>query len=163
MTGLPWLFIDMDGVVNRQVSDEVAICNRIQLAVDNRGPIGHRSFWFNPADRELLHRAQADFRLAWATWRDDAEDLLNQWFGLDLRAVDFYLSKDYDSKVPGLWRRAGSAPFVWLDDDVTSADEHFLSLTDVPHLVIRVDPEVGLTSDHFDEARSWAQEVSWST
>ncbi|BEL05013.1 hypothetical protein Q0Z83_032040 [Actinoplanes sichuanensis] len=51
---------------------------------------------------------------------------------------------------------AAGRPFVWLDDEVTETDRHWVrDFHEGPALVHRVDPYAGLTADDFAAVSAW--------
>ena len=53
----------------------------------------------------------------------------------------------------------GQTPFVWFEDDADAV----ASLARQPglgrHLVVKIDPVIGLTSSHVEQARAWLDDL----
>lgn len=121
--------------------------------------------WLNAAHGQLLRRltADTDTELVWATyWCENANDWIAPRLGLPRLPFVPIPQRPYDSELSlGAWKArhvaswAGERPFVWFEDepDVT---ECLITEEGVGrHLLVPVDPLVGLTEDHLDQARSW--------
>ncbi|RKN26209.1 HAD domain-containing protein [Micromonospora musae] len=99
--------------------------------------------------------------LVWATtWMSDANDVLAPLLGLPpLPVVDW---PDADEvgvlhwKTRGLVEWAQGRPFVWVDDEISHADQQWVSTNyPGPTLLHRVDPHRGLTEQDFAAIESW--------
>ncbi|MDI6099606.1 HAD domain-containing protein [Actinoplanes sp. NEAU-A12] len=156
----PLLFLDVDGPLiplrARPAGHPLAsVTPRTAEAPGN--PLVDR---LDPADG---HRLLAlGCQLVWATtWMADANEVVAPRLGLPvLPVVDF---PDDESPERGLhWktrfltRQAGGRPFVWLDDEITGADQRWVRTHHQgPALLHRVDPLVGLTDADFAAIRRW--------
>lgn len=104
--------------------------------------------------------------LVWATtWLDDANACLAPWLGLPpLPLVDW----PEEDEEPRLGRRgphwktrplvawAAGRPFVWVDDEITDADQAWVSgHHPAPALLHRVDHRYGLTDRDFAVLEEW--------
>jgi hypothetical protein len=129
--------------------------------------------WLNPDHGRMLREltTETGAELVWATyWRDHANQWIAPRVGLpSLRFVPIppYPNAD-DGAGPTLggWKArsvaawAGPRPFVWFEDEPDVANS-LAALTDIgPHLVVRVDPAVGLTAKHIGMARDWLSRLS---
>ena len=100
--------------------------------------------------------------LVWATtWMDDANTCLAPWLGLPrLPLVDW---PDSDEGPAGLhWKTrplvswAGGRPFVWVDDEITDADRHWVAGQHPERALLhRVDHREGLTEGDFAVLEEW--------
>ena len=161
----PLVLVDVDGVLNPARSDLP----------------GYRRHWVFPrgvAQRLLLNPSHgriltelaevAGAELVWASyWRNRANTWVAPRVGLpSLRFVPippYWRSRtrsslgDWKARHVAAW--VGQSPFVWLEDDPEVADR----LAEQPglgrHLVVRVDPAVGLTDHHVDQARAWFDDL----
>jgi hypothetical protein len=116
----------------------------------------------DPADG---HRLLAlGCRLVWATtWMADANDLVAPRLGLPrLPVVDFPDDDDDEPergvhwKTALLTRWAAGHTFVWLDDEITGADQHWVRAHHPGRALLhRVDPLVGLAEVDFASVRQW--------
>lgn len=157
----PLLLIDIDGVLNREVSNSVGKKLGYRRARISDPISGWRyTMHLNPSDGAALLAMRDVFELAWCTtWRHAANGYIRTILRLPepLPVVDVNYERDDMSKVPAILRFAGDRPFVWLDDDVWDRDHDLLAAPDVPeHLVIRTHPVDGMTAEHLEQARAWA-------
>lgn len=105
-----------------------------------------------PAVKALFDRFEPA-RCSWWTYHSDSVGraiLLGgfPYVQMDGRADGF-------SKVPGILRYVGDRPFVWLDDDVTDHELEVLDAEHGDHLVVRVDPATGLTTESLTLVEAW--------
>nr|WP_091559379.1 HAD domain-containing protein [Micromonospora pattaloongensis] len=118
----------------------------------------------NPHDgRRLL---ALGCQLVWATtWMSEANEVISPRLGLPNLPVIEWPDTDEDP-TPGLhWktapltRWATGRPFVWLDDETTDVDRHWVA-THHPEraLLHRVDPHLGLTEADFSTVRRWLEQ-----
>jgi hypothetical protein len=164
MAGLgdvPIVFLDVDGTLIpfRARPAECAPVAALAggLGGDRSGnPLLDR---LDPADgRRLLALGCS---LVWATtWMADANELVAPRLGIpELPVVDF----PDDEPEPGLhWktmvlaRWAAGRPFVWLDDEITDADQRWVQTRYAGRALLhRVGPFVGLTDADFALIRQW--------
>jgi len=165
----PLVLLDVDGVLNPARSRAA----------------GYRRHWVFPAG--IAHRLLLNPRhgpmlaelaevtgaeLVWASyWQARANIWIAPRIGLpSLRFVPIPTRWGHTWRAsarpePGPWKArhvaawTGQIPFVWLEDDVNVAG----CLTEEPglgrHLVVRIDPAVGLTEQHVAKARAWLTSV----
>lgn len=161
----PLLLLDVDGVLNPTVSNSVARRRGMSRVRMRCAPDGwDHTFHVDPALGPPLRTMAQWFDLTWATtWQDSAND---PWFRSvlhlhELPVVTFEDLAQTKSKVPGVLRYAAGQPFVWLDDDLSEAEVAWLAAEhDAPHLVIEVEEHQGLTVEHLDRARVWAESLA---
>ena len=141
------VFLDVDGPL-------------ITFAPRGDPPACHRP---DPDGNPLLDRLRpADGRrllslgctLVWATtWMADANEVIAPRIGLPQLPVVDWLDESPRGlhwKTPSLVRWAAGRSFVWLDDEITDADRHWVAEQHpAPALLHRVDPYVGLTDADF--------------
>lgn len=162
----PLILIDVDGVLNPAGSHT----------------LGYRAHWVFPAGvphRLLLNTAHgrmltelaevADAELVWATyWRNRA----NAWVAprVDLPSLRFVPIprrwRSWSQSSPGSWKAChvatwvGQRPFVWFEDN----PDVFSCLSGQPglgrHLLVRVDPVIGLADSHVEQARAWLEDLT---
>lgn len=159
MSSAPWLLIDVDGVINVDVSNSVAKKTGLRT-VSARARDGWRykitydpevHTWF----REL---SDAGLRLAWCTtWQDEANSLLPDKLGLpELPVVTFDKHRE-GTKVPGIARFLSGeeldAPFAWIDDEIGNDDRVLLRRYELKqdYLLVGTDPRVGMTAEHVQQ------------
>lgn len=158
----PWLLIDIDGVLNPDWSNSQAKSRGVRVWHATSGGSRFRML-LNPEHGKWLLAMTDVFRLAWCTtWQHEANGAIRQRLGLpELPVVEFdFASEDGPTKVPGIARFVGDAPFCWLDDDLYPIDHQLLADIPSPHKVIEVPPWTGLGADHLEQARRWAVEVA---
>lgn len=120
---------------------------------------------------EILKDLSEHFDIVWCTtWEDLANEKLSKFFGLsnDLPVI-FFNGDGYYSvgplygKTPHIrdWvkNRMSNAPFVWVDDMHTEADERFFAANDLTFKLIATDPRIGFTREQADEAIEWAKSL----
>ncbi|WP_367326219.1 HAD domain-containing protein [Streptomyces sp. HUAS ZL42] len=103
--------------------------------------------------------------LVWATtWLDDANACVAPWLGLPaLPVVDWpeeprdaplYSGPHWKTRPLVAW--AGGRPFVWLDDEITTADRIWVAAHHPGRALLhRVDHRSGLTEADFAAVREW--------
>ncbi|MBC6463144.1 hypothetical protein HKK72_35710 [Actinomadura sp. HBU206391] len=121
--------------------------------------------WLDAAHGRLLRRLIADSgtELVWASyWCAYA----NEWIGprIGLPQLPFVPIPDrpagsglslgaWKARHVALW--AGKRPFVWFEDEPDVTDCLMTEQNIGEHLLVPVDPLVGLTEDHVEQARAW--------
>jgi hypothetical protein len=160
----PFLLLDIDGPLNPYRAKVV--------------PPGYDFHEFQEGDKtwKLLLNQQHGielnalaeiFELAWATsWEHGANRLIAPRLGLpsDL-AVIVWPPDPRQPPRKGSWKTphiaawVGDRPFVWIDDEVNRYDRFFLEAVEGigPHLLHRVEPNIGLSSADFAAIRLWAE------
>ena len=157
----PLVLVDVDGVLNPARS---------------HAP-GYRAQWVFPAGlahRLLLNPSHGSMltelaevtgaELVWASyWRNRANTWVAPRVGLpSLRFVPIRRRwRPYPGSSLGSWKASnvaawvGQRPFVWFEDDA----EAVARLAKQPglgrHLMVKVDPVIGLTGSHVEQARAW--------
>ncbi|MEV4636847.1 HAD domain-containing protein [Actinoplanes sp. NPDC049548] len=158
MAPVPLIFLDVDGPLIPFTSRRGDDAAGSPAEVGN--PLLDR---LDPEDGRRL--CALGGRLVWATtWMADANEVISPRLGLpQLPVVEW--PDDDEAPVGGLhWKTAflvqwaAGRPFVWLDDEVTDADQRWI-LAHHPGraLVHRVDPHVGLTETDFSVVRRWLE------
>jgi hypothetical protein len=156
----PAVLLDVDGVLN-------------PLRRAHRGYRRHRArphgvtfrLWLNTAHGPSLRGLIADTgaELVWASyWCANANDWIAPRIGLPRLPYVPIPSPPPDSGLSlGAWKArnvalwAGRRPFVWFEDEPDVTDCLTTEQGIGRHLLIAVDPLVGLTDDHLERARSW--------
>jgi hypothetical protein len=167
----PLAFIDVDGVLNRFVSAELA-ARRGYDTVTLTPAILPMSFTLHldPEDTRRLGELARRFELAWATtWSHDAPRLIAPRLQLPGDWPVAEPDAETAGKVPGILELAGGRPFVWFDDAPAPEDRELLRRSRTPHLLITVpapyltlaDPagSTGLTDEHVRRALAWAADL----
>jgi len=166
MGGLePLVLVDVDGVLNPATSRAAGYARHWVFPCG----IAHRlllNSQHGPMLEELAEVTGAE--LVWASyWKARANTWIAPRIGLpSLRFVPIPTRwgnawRLQARPAPGRWKArhvaawTGQTPFVWLEDDASVAS----SLSEEPglgrHLVVRVDPAIGLTEQHVAKARTW--------
>jgi len=161
----PLLLLDVDGVLNpftRPGREWIST----KCTADGRT----YRLLLNPAHGpQLLKVAQeTGCELVWATtWEHDANTQIAPKVGLpelpvievDRNNTNWPVNPHADVlfKTPHVAAYVNRRPFVWLDDDLTEADEEYLREHDNvgDFLIIHVRPASGLTSAHLEQAAAW--------
>jgi hypothetical protein len=159
--GTPKVLVDVDGVLNP------ATRSRIGFQRHRCSPNGITyRLWLNRDHGPMLRALAADTsaQLVWATyWCDQANEWISPRVGLpDLPFVPIP-PRPFDSELSlGGWKVrhvvewAKTTPFVWFEDEPDAAEYLAAEAGRLgDHLLIAVDPHVGLTEEHIEEARSW--------
>lgn len=157
----PLLVLDVDGVLNPSGPRSRPEPPWVTFADGWTGePVA-----LNPRHGERLQALskRTGCELVWATsWEERANEEVAPRLGLpDLPVIAV------GTEPPGLdhgvlWKTghiaayAAGRPLVWLDDHPGDLDSGFLAAHGAPdHLIIVVDPEVGLQDRHLDQAGRW--------
>ncbi|MEV6932692.1 HAD domain-containing protein [Dactylosporangium sp. NPDC051485] len=157
------IFLDVDGVL---------IPLRERSATMDHPSIGAVTHAYGDSGNPLLHRLDPDDgrrllalngELVWATtWMAEANEVISPRLGLPVLPIVAWPDID-DELAPGLhWktvsitRWAAGRPFVWLDDEITDADQRWVATQyPCPALLHHVDPYLGLTDADFATVRQW--------
>ncbi len=157
----PLVLVDVDGVLNPSQSRTGDYRRHWVFP----GGIAHRLL-LNPGHGPMLvELARASgAELVWATyWRDRANTWIAPRVGLPrLRYVPIPPRwRSRTRSAPGIWKArhvaawTGRTPFVWLEDDPAVARY----LSGIPnlghHLVIKIEPAIGLTQHDLTKASNW--------
>jgi HAD domain in Swiss Army Knife RNA repair proteins len=162
-TGRPVIFLDVDGpLITFSARPGSRLPPSDEATADQAGSDGNPLLGrLNPDDGPRLLALGCD--LVWATtWMADANEVISPRLGLpQLPVVDW---PDPDDELPRglhwktmpLTRWAAGRTFIWLDDEITDADQQWVAAHYAgPALLHRVDPHVGLTELDFSRIRDW--------
>lgn len=154
---LPYVFVDVDGVLNALATPTDAHERQVLAVTGGRYLIQIRH-----AVLEWLRRLGDLADVRWATtWQDHANEVLAPAFGLPQLPVACRTVDEHGVAVShGWWKLAGviatvaaeRRPFVWIDDEAIPVDvaDH-LAAVDVPYLCVEPDPLLGLTDEQLAE------------
>ncbi|MFV2017218.1 HAD domain-containing protein [Micromonospora sp. LOL_023] len=157
----PYVFLDVDGVL-------IPFAAR----TTGRSPSPHRAAHRDSIGNPLLERVDPDdgrrllaldCQLVWATtWLAEANDVISPLLGLpELPVVPWPDSDDEPPrgvhwKTAFLTRWAAGRTFVWLDDEITDLDRHWVAVHHPGRALLhRVDPQLGLTDADFSTVGQW--------
>lgn len=167
MAEKPFLLIDVDGPLNPWAASNRSL---------KKGKVFHLHkllgypVWLNRWHGEELLKLTDVYDLVWCTtWEHDANTLIGSRIGLpELPVIEFKKHLPSEPPEPGLhWKTAVIAayalahgrPFAWVDDEVRARDGIFFAQwCSHPFLTLAIDAATGLTSEHFEELRRWAEE-----
>lgn len=118
----------------------------------------------NPDDGRRLLALGCE--LVWATtWMADANEVISPRIGLPELPVVDWPDADYEPvgrlhwKTQGLVSWAAGRSFVWIDDEITDADRHWVPAHHPSRALLhRVDPRIGLRDADFVHIRRWLAE-----
>ncbi|MCW2902873.1 MAG: hypothetical protein JWO67_5138 [Streptosporangiaceae bacterium] len=156
----PAVLLDVDGVLNPvRRADYGYRRHRVR-------PQGVTyQLWLNAGHGESLRRLTADTgtELVWASyWCAHANDWIAPRLGLPALPYVPIPPRPHGSELSlGAWKArnvalwAGKRPFVWFEDEPDVTDCLLTEQGLGEHLLVSVDPLIGLTEDHLDRARAW--------
>jgi peptidoglycan hydrolase-like protein with peptidoglycan-binding domain len=154
----PLLFLDVDGVVALNMPGDEAPPGRRYL-------LGLGYVYVPDACREHVRRLEERFELVWATgWEKSANRELPELLGLSgpLPALSFGRRADSRSsqwKIRQVARYARGRPAVWIDDHIDERHQWWARRRRAPTLLIKADPNVGVTGEEVDRLLDWARDL----
>jgi len=161
----PLVLVDVDGVLNPARSHAPGYRGQWVFP----GGLAHRLL-LNPSHGPMLTELaeRADAELVWASyWRNRANTWVAPRVGLpSLRFVPIPRRwRLHAGSSTGSWKArhvaawVGQRPFVWFEDDADAV----ASLATHPglgrHLMVKVEPVIGLTTSHVEQARAWLDDL----
>ncbi len=154
----PQLLVDVDGVISL-------------FGFDHRRPPAGRwhtvdgiPHYLSATAGEHLRALSEHFELAWCTgWEEKANEYLPTALGLpgelphlSFGAVDRSTMTHW--KLASVDRFAGpDRPLAWIDDAHDHRCHTWARARQAPTLLVGTDPAVGLTAEHVETLRGWAQ------
>ena len=166
---LPLLMVDIDGVLSlfggweRAGGRELASERPLEGSFHSIDGMPH--FLSSTAAAHLLGLAE-DFELVWASgWEERAEEYLPHLLGLPagLPFLRFERSPGRSNahwKLEAIDAYAGTRPLAWIDDAFNEACHEWASQRPAPTLLVRTEPQHGLTSREARLLEEWARERS---
>ena len=157
MTDLPWLLLDVDGVlVPMGAGDGEEMVESTDAGIRYARAL--------PARLASLGKT---FAFVWATsWGQEGNDVLCPLWGLPrlptIGLGDVTFKRGTTWKVPAVRRFVRDRPFAWLDDELGGDAHRWARRRSVPTLLVDVRPDVGLTQDHVDSLLQFGSTFSRS-
>jgi hypothetical protein len=159
----PLLFLDVDGPLNPYLSLQRPPAGYTMHRFTPNGVSNGLPVLLNHSHGEELNKLGYD--LVWATsWEDEANEFIGPHIGLPkLPVVKFEIpvfAGRKHWKTDHLIAYADGRPFVWVDDECTSADwDAIKALHGENGDIYRADPRTGLNSSDFYLLARKAQEM----
>jgi HAD domain in Swiss Army Knife RNA repair proteins len=158
----PLLMVDIDGVISLFWACR-GENGRGQPAGSFHSIEGIPHFLSSTAAAHLLELG-ALFELVWASgWEERADEHLPHLLGLPAR-LPFLRFERSPGRGNAHWKLDAIAAYAedralaWVDDAITPACERWAALRDAPTLLVRTDPQRGLTAREAERLREWALE-----
>lgn len=158
----PYVFLDVDGVLiplrARPAGREPSHRAAAGLIESSGNPLLER---VDPDDGRRL--MALDCQLVWATtWLAEANEVLSPLLGLPELPVVPWPDPDDEPPRGVHWKTefltgwAAGHTFVWLDDEITDRDRHWVARHHPGRALLhRVDPQLGLTDADLSTVRQW--------
>ena len=164
MTADPVLFVDVDGVISLFGFEHAT-------GAPGPLPLGRRYSALHPWRLRSQARTAgaSDFELVWATgWEEKANEYLPFILGLpfrDLPVLTFDGRAVFGSahwKLDAIDEYAGDRPAAWIDDNLDDECERWAAARarEIPTLLVRTEPAMGMTDEHVKRLLAWADEVA---
>lgn len=161
----PLLLIDVDGVLNCLGSWDAEYERKQFLPITRN--LHDQTIRVRHETRDYLCRLVEAFTPVWCTgWKEHAHPHFDSVLGLGPRwpHIEFPGLENWDPAQSNgeFWKRqwvddyVGSRRFAWIDDELTEADIQWGANRKPPALLIKTNPERGLTEDHVVELLAWA-------
>ena len=158
----PLLLIDIDGVISLFGFD---LADRPRGAFHSIDGILH--FLSADAGAHLLELS-SHFDAVWCSgWEERANEHLPLLLGLPgpLPFLSFERTPTTGQahwKLPAIDEHAGARPLAWIDDSFTDACEQWAQARPAPTLLLRTDPQDGLTAAQVQTLVDWSARVGTS-
>ena len=124
-----------------------------------RETIGSYEVIWSQQHRDWLYQLRLDFQLVWATtWEHSANESMSPILELgQLAVIEFNRGTGDTWKLPSVQEFIGSRSAAWIDDDLYLDAHKWADERDVPTLLIRTSSSVGLTKEHVDQLKTFAE------
>ena len=160
----PLLFVDVDGVISLFGFPSDDRPNGLWLNAE-----GMLHLLSSTAGSHLQSLAN-DFDLVWCTgWEEKANEHLLAALALPA-PLPYLVFDDPTVQTPwGHWKleaveaHAGDRPLAWIDDSFNEPCHRWAERRPAPTLLVATDPPVGLTEEHVERLRRWAQALDASS
>ena len=159
-TQKPVLFLDVDGVISL-------------FGFTDRTALPYPFHWVDGIAHCIstdcgarLQRLDERFELVWATgWEEKANEYLPLILDLpfrDLPSLSFDGSAVWGTahwKLAAIDEYAGDRPAAWIDDNLDERCESWANDRAAPTLLVRTEPDTGMSDEHVEQLLRWAEEV----
>ena len=153
---LPYLFVDIDGVISLFGFDPASAPKGTYHVVDG---IVHL---LSATAGQHLRRLSDRFELVWCSgWEEKANEHLPKMLGIEPLphvALDHAPGSGHWKLAP-IERYAGDRPLAWIDDALDDRCLAWADLRPAPTLLLECDPEVGITHDTVVALLAWADRL----
>lgn len=124
-----------------------------------RETIGSYEVIWSQQHRDWLFQLSQEFQLVWATtWEHSANESMSPILELgQLAVIEFDRGTGDTWKLPSVQEFIGNRPTAWIDDDLYLDAHKWADHRDVPTLLIRTSSSVGLTKEHVDQLKTFAE------
>lgn len=121
--------------------------------------IGSDEVIWSKQHRDWLFQLSQDFELVWATtWEHSANESMSPILELgQLAVIEFDRGTGDTWKLPSVQGFIGNRPAAWIDDDLYLDAHKWADHRDAPTLLIRTSSSVGLTKEHVDQLKTFAE------
>jgi len=159
----PYLLVDVDGVLAPFVSGSAPPgFFRHTVLLPSGAP---HDVWLNPEHGRWLRTLTKTFELVWATgWQHHAPRLLGPLLNLpSMPVIEFTNRPQFGTplrKLPDVVSFVGDAPTAWIDDDIDDAVIDWRRQREPQTLLIKPDPAIGFTAEHFRLLADFGEEAA---
>lgn len=159
----PLLFVDVDGVISLFGFPSDSRPNGKWLNVDGMLHL------LSATASEHLQALGADFELVWCTgWEEKANEHLAHALALPGPLPYLAFGDPTAASPAGHWKleaveaHAGDRALAWIDDTFNERCHSWAAARPAPTLLVATDPPTGLTVEHVERLRRWAQALDRS-
>lgn len=157
----PLLLLDVDGVLNPLGVRDAPGFTAHWLGDPGTG--GRVRVLLSPEHGRWLTALDDVFDLVWATsWEQDADLLIADLVGLPrgLPFITFTDQTGWTSKLPDVVRFVGDRAAAWVDDQLGPEVHAWAASRVAPTMLLATDHRVGLTPQHIERLREFADDAS---
>ncbi len=165
----PLVLVDIDGVLNPRKDQAARGFTPYRLKGEDE------LVWLSRDHGRMLNELDREgaVELRWGTtWNDAANRTVAPAIGLDRqwdvvpidRAMAGPVKFGENWKAVSVLAGVGDQPFAWMDDFLVESDKQWAEdrVLDrgIPTLLLKIDPDVGMTGEHLAAVRGWAASTS---